>query len=104
MKDFVIFGLAFFGCIGFCLDYWWIEELVSYGLIDSSVDLWVHLAVMYALLLIAPFTAFNGGSGDVAESIVSAVGVTILDVAKWISIGILVAVGIYIFNTLTVWS
>lgn len=99
MKDFVLFSLVFTGCLGFVADYWWIEDLVAAGVFKSSPDLWIHLFVSYLVLLVPPYIMMNDDRRESAELVASAVASSFLGAMRWISIGALVAIGFYIFNT-----
>lgn len=100
MKDFIIVGLAFCSCIGFVADYWWLNDLIEMSVVTSRTDLWGRLAIMYVILLVPPFIMLNQQRSENAELIIKATGFAILDMARYVSIGILIAFGFYIFTTL----
>lgn len=100
MRDTALFGLVFFGCIGFAVDFWWLNDLIESGAIESRWDIWQQLAVLYFIMLIPPYILSNNERKENAKVVVEAVGHGMFSIVRWVAVGCLIGIGVYIFNTL----
>ncbi len=93
-----VIGAAVIGSFGFAVEYFALDLLVSSGTVSSKLDLYGKLLLVYTVLLIPPFIAASPERAENAKILGKAAGLAILDIAKYISIGILIALGFNAFN------
>lgn len=98
MFPFIVIGAAIIGGFGFAVEYFALSDLVTSGILVSKQDFYLKLLLIYVVLLIPPFILMSPSRTETVKSVGHATGLAILDVAKWISIGVLVAIGFHAFN------
>ncbi len=98
MFPFIIIGAAITGSFGLAVEYFVLSDLVTSGILVSKQDFYLKLLLIYLVLLIPPFILMSPSRTETVKSVGLATGLAILDVSKWISIGILIAIGFHAFN------
>lgn len=98
MLPFIIIGAAFIGSIGFAVEYFALNDLIESDIVISKQDLYIRLLLIYVVLLIPPFIMMSPSRTETVKIVGQATGMAILDIAKWISIGVLIAIGFNAFN------
>lgn len=98
MFSFIIIGAAIVGSFGFAVEYFVLNDLVASGMVVSKQDFYFKLLLIYVVLLIPPFIMMSPSRTETVKLVGQATGAAIFDVAKWISIGVLFAIGFNAFN------
>lgn len=98
MFPFIIIGAAITGSFGFAVEYFALNDLIKTGMVISKQDFYLKLLLIYVVLLIPPFIMMSPSRTEITKMVGQAAGLAILDVAKWISIGVLIAIGFNAFN------
>lgn len=98
MLPFIAIGGAIIGCLGFVVQYFALNELIALGMVISKQDFYLKLVVIYGVLLIPPFIILSPSRTENAQMLAQVMGLTIFKIAKWISVGALMAIGFNAFN------
>lgn len=98
MLPFIIIGAAIIGSFGFAVEYFALNDLINTGMVISKQDFYLKLLIIYVVLLIPPFIMVSPSRTETVKVVGQSAGLAILDVAKWISIGVLIAIGFNAFN------
>ncbi|EOX3447535.1 hypothetical protein [Vibrio cholerae] len=98
MLSSIIIGAATIGSFGFAVEHFLLDDLITSGMVISKQDFYLKLLLTYGLLLIPPYIMMSPSRTEAAKMVGQATGLAILDVAKWISIGVLIAIGFNAFN------
>lgn len=93
MKEFIVIGLAFIGLVTLGIDYFLLEKLVSGDLADARKELWIKAGMIYLILLVPPFIMTDPQRRENVELAAKAGGLAVLDVTKYLAIGILLYMG-----------
>lgn len=97
MFSVIIITAATFGAIGLAIDFFYLQNL-SGPIIEARIDLWFKLFICYVLFLIPPFFMIDRDRYEKAAIAIR----SFVSVSKWVSIGFLIGLGIYLSNSLIV--
>ncbi|AZS26364.1 hypothetical protein [Vibrio anguillarum] len=98
MLPLIIIGAAIIGSFGLAVEHFLLDDLITSGMVISKQDFYLKLLLTYGVLLIPPYIMMSPSRTETAKMVGQAAGLAILDVAKWISIGVLIAIGFNAFN------
>lgn len=59
IKGFIVAGLVLGLAAGFFANHFWLNELIDLGIVNSSVDVWLRVALMISLVMIPPYLLTN---------------------------------------------
>ncbi|EGR0524897.1 TPA: hypothetical protein P7L42_003284 [Vibrio cholerae] len=98
MIPIIIIGAAIIGSFGFAVEFFLLNDLIESGMIISKQDFYLKLLLTYMVLLIPPYIVISPSRSETAKMVGQATGLVILNIAQWISVGILIAIGFNAFN------
>ena len=82
---------------GLTIEHFFLEDMLRLQVIEDRHELWLILMFGYALLLIPPWILTDHERTENTEILIQSTGAAILNVAKWVSIGVLIAIGFHAF-------
>lgn len=93
----MIIGSALIATFGLTIEYFFLEDMFRLQVIEDRQEFWLTLIFGYALLLIPPWISTNHERTENTAMLIQSTGSAILNVAQWVSIGVLIAIGFHAF-------
>lgn len=96
MKDFILIGLAVIGSITLAVDYFFLEGLMTGGIVSNRQELWGISFLFYLVLLVPPCIMQSPERVETVSDVAIATGMAALDIARYLSLGAVLCIGWYI--------
>lgn len=93
MKDVLIISVVVVGLMTLGMDYFLLETLIENQIFESRKQLWIFSGISLPVMLILPFFMLNPERREKAGDVAVASGLALLDVVRYIGIGVLIFIG-----------